>query len=461
MKILLIAYEFAPSPSPQSLRWIYLCAELARLGHEVHVLAPDLAWDYGDGLPVLPESVQVHRCFAGPVNGYGAWRGRKRLRAQDRPQAPVRPAANGDAAAPRVAEELNWKGLLWHAGIDLKRWVFRSLSRFLAWVVFPDIRGEWEFWARRHLRRLLKTLRPDVVVSSHEPATTLRLGLLARRAGFPWVADIGDPVSAPYTPSRWRRKAMRLEAEVCRRADRITVTAEPARALFAARHGRTRGIEVISQGFDPHRGPPTASGVTPRSDRPLDLLYTGSFYSFRTGDALVEAVLATPGVRLSLATMNPPAAVAAAAERHPETIRLLGFLPHTSVLDLQRQTDVLVNIGNALPDQVPGKIFEYLGAARPVLHLRAGEGDAGARVLTETGRGVICENEVAPLTAILAKLARSEDIPVDFGLDLSPRRVADHSWGSAAARLAAVLESARTRDAVESGVETAAPETTP
>ena len=35
MRILLIAYEFPPSPSPQSLRWTYLVRELDRLTREL------------------------------------------------------------------------------------------------------------------------------------------------------------------------------------------------------------------------------------------------------------------------------------------------------------------------------------------------------------------------------------------------------------------------------------------
>src|SRR5690606_37156346 len=35
MRVLLIAYEFPPSPSPQSLRWAYLSRELVALGHYV------------------------------------------------------------------------------------------------------------------------------------------------------------------------------------------------------------------------------------------------------------------------------------------------------------------------------------------------------------------------------------------------------------------------------------------
>ena len=45
LRILLIAYEFPPSPSPQSLRWAYLANRLVAAGHDVHVLAPDI----GDG----------------------------------------------------------------------------------------------------------------------------------------------------------------------------------------------------------------------------------------------------------------------------------------------------------------------------------------------------------------------------------------------------------------------------
>ena len=75
MRLLLIAYEFPPSPSPQSLRWAYFARELDALGHEVHVLAPDFGGET-PGLPVLPRGVVVHRCFAGP------FRGRRRLPAR-------------------------------------------------------------------------------------------------------------------------------------------------------------------------------------------------------------------------------------------------------------------------------------------------------------------------------------------------------------------------------------------
>ena len=59
MRILVIAYEFPPSPSPQSLRWKHLSAELARQGHEVHVLTVDAV---ATGA-APPDGVVVHRVF--------------------------------------------------------------------------------------------------------------------------------------------------------------------------------------------------------------------------------------------------------------------------------------------------------------------------------------------------------------------------------------------------------------
>ena len=82
MRILLVAYEFPPSPSPQSLRWAYLARKLQALGHDVHVLAPDLPGK-GEGLPDIGGLV-VHRVHAGPIVGFIAARSRKEaLRAMD------------------------------------------------------------------------------------------------------------------------------------------------------------------------------------------------------------------------------------------------------------------------------------------------------------------------------------------------------------------------------------------
>lgn len=418
MRLLLIAYEFAPSPSPQSLRWLYLTRELARLGHDVHVLAPEL----GGQTPGLPEpgpGVTVHRCFAGPVRGLMAALRRRRARRIGAPTAaPATPGAPVVLRPPR-----GWKQRLSEA-------VQATAER----VHYPDIRGEWRPWAARALRRLLAQLQPEVVLSSHEPATTLELGRLAHATGFTWVADLGDPVLAAYTPPRWQARARRVERATCAQADLLTVTTSAAAALMVNRHGRDGPVAVIAQGFD--RAPPACTAPSGLFDPArLELFYSGSFYQFRRPDALLEALRVDPSIRLSIAAITVPEAIVTAARDNPDQVRLLGFLPHLDVLAMQRQAHVLVNIANDDPDQTPGKFNEYLGAARPILHLHKGD-DAMARAITRLRRGWSCEDTQAALSSTLQTLARAQQAgTLADTLDLSREAVDDVSWQSLAAQL--------------------------
>lgn len=463
MRILLIAYEFPPSPSPQSLRWTYLARELALAGHDMHVLTVHLGGETA-GLPALPDSVVVHRTYAGPLRGALAARRDRHLRLSGGIQAapaedPIAwqmsrqefSAAGLGALAPSELAALDaW--LDTKAALDGRQarpsrfGVMHQVSEFIqaraANVLFPDIRGEWLWPARRELRRLLDVVRPDVAIASHEPATSLQLGLIARAHGVPLLADLGDPVLAAYTPARWRARARALERRLCAEADHISVTATASAGLLDQRHGRRDGVSLLPQGFDdrafdPRRAPPRL----PHSEAPLQLLYTGSFYEFRRADALLDAVRAVPGVRLNIATVVAPPAVHAACQAAPEQFRLLGFVPHLHALQLQRRADVLVNLANAQAAQVPGKLLEYLGAARPILHLRSDGDDHGAELLAQTGGALVVGQEGAELTGCLQLLLaakRRSALDAEFPAR-TPERIAEYGWSRIAARLEAIL----------------------
>lgn len=429
MRILLIAYEFPPSPSPQSLRWTYLSRELHRLGHEIHVLTIDLGGST-PGLPALPAGITVHRTYPGHVRGLIA----RRRRYLERTRSTA--AAAADTARPASTAAPSRKG--W------KHQVSATLQKIGEYLWFPDLRGEWYASARGRMAELLARLQPDVVISSHEPATTLQLGLQARQSGFHWVADLADPVLAPYTLGRWKARARKLEADVCNLADHILVTTPSARQLLLDRHAGAAPITVLTQGFDDAGAPDVRADATDTGV--LEMLYTGSFYAFRTADVLLRAVLDTPGVRLNVATIRLPESVLAASRQHPDRIRLLGFLPHLDALEWQRNADVLVNLANRDPSQVPGKCYEYMGAGRPILHLGDDDDDAVARQVVSLQRGWVCKPDPAALTALLRQLVqlRSEGRLTE-GLSLDRPSVAEFGWSRLASRLDAVLRERRVR----------------
>ena len=466
MHILLIAYDFPPIPSPQSLRWAYLVRELDRLGHQVSVLAADLPGYGAGGLPILPESVRVHRVWPGFLasgrrsfsgvridHGVPYWSERTSA-----PTAAIKSIQASTVMLDDVAPapvQLNWKGKLYSGAKSLLphmsdfsvRHSFLRIARSWAsaWM-FPDYRAEWSFWAGRELRKMLKSQVPDLVITSHEPAFTLPLGMDAKRQGVPWVADLGDPVLAPYTPAGWRKRAFKLERAVCRHADLITVTSDRTISVLGERHDLHRSnVHLLTQGFDARR--PTKAGgsleITFEADL-LELLYTGSFYAFRRIDALVDAVIATPGVRLTVATISPPEVLLEARQLHPEKIRIVGFLPHDKALDLQRMCDALVNIANDDPMQVPGKVYEYLGAGVRVLHVGGGE-DAATELLARSGVGVSEANDAQALSARLSEW-REEKLTTGRRLNCTATPSFDvhaYSWQTQADGLIEAIESAR------------------
>lgn len=440
MKILLIAYEFPPSPSPQSLRWAYLSNRLAAQGHEVHVLAPDISGSM-EGLPDPGAGIRVHRTFPGPVRGALGWLARRR------PAAAVSDtfasaSADGESHSPERSRELEMPPAAEPPRLNWKGRLLEHLQHGVSWLLFPDLRAEWAGPARTALHRLLDDLGPDVVVSSHEPCTTLQLGLEAKKRGSQWVADLGDPVLAAYTPRRWRRRAFALEAAVMRGADHVLVTTDNAAELLRERHGAGAAISVVTQGFDEQLSP--AQDESRMQNPTLELLYAGSFYSFRDPRALVDAVLAVPGVRLNVASGNVPEWLAGVASTHPSQVRLLGRVPHRRLLVLQRQVDVLVNLANPDPSQVPGKFYEYLGAGRPVMHLLAGPGlDATGELLQGLRRGWSCPGDRGAIEHELRRLSKAHRAgTLLIGLDLSAARVEAWSWTRSAEAAARALRSA-------------------
>ncbi len=410
MRILLIAYEFPPIPAAQSLRWYYLGNALASRGAEIDVLTVRIHDLWGEEWPLHP-NLSVHRCFPGPFVALSGWL-RDRLPATQ--TSPEPPTKNGHGIAEII---------------------YRRLRRGLDHLLFPDVRSEWFPFAWRRLRALVTQRRPDLIISSHEPGVDLLLGLRAKQHWkMPWIADLADPVLAPYTP-RWRQAADHLlERKVCQRADRILVTAHSMVDLLYQRHQLPPEHSiVIQQGFSTYHSPlkslPLPLPPQALNDpNVLNLVYTGTFYKdFRNPDPLFQAIHQTPGVRLVYAgdSSGFETELAALGER----ALVLGRRKHWECLSLQTQASVLINIGNRQTHQIPGKIFEYFGACRPILHLYYDPSDPVKALLEALGRGHSIPNESAIIRSNLHNLRDAFfEGRLDSTFKLSLEAVSAFSW---------------------------------
>jgi len=240
------------------------------------------------------------------------------------------------------------------------------------------------------------------VLSSAPPFTGHMIARqLAKVIGAPWVADFRDLFSEnPYTiRPTWRLNLDRwLERRVLADAAACVTISEPLAAPLR-KHGRP--VEVILNGYDPADLPTTAPEVS--ATAPVTILYTGTIYPGRRDPSPLFAAVATLGPlreRIQLAFCGQDLrGVQAAAAKHGvlDRLKLIPMLPYRAALQAQAEADILLLLLWNNPEEVgvlPAKLFEYVGAGRPILALGLETG-AAAEIIRGREMGVVANDPAA------------------------------------------------------------------
>lgn len=423
LRVLLVSCEFEPDASPQGLRWARLAEALAGQGWRVDVVTlarPGASAVRGPGLRIIPVFPGFYAALL------RRWQARRPASTGSAAGAALPPRARADHAV----AGLNWKGRL-----------ERRVRSVLGYWLYPDLRREAVPFLRRCVGRLVGRNRYALAILSHEPPLALALLDLLAARGVPVVADLGDPVCAIYTPRRWRRHALRLEAKVCERAAAVVATSEATLQLLRARHaGFGAEAEVIPQGFEPVLSRADPMGAPPASaGGDMRVVYTGRFYPFRDPTETIRAVIATPGVELQLAVPDMPASLDQDVFR-ADCIRVRRGMAHEQARALQATADVLLVVGNDDPAQTPGKLFEYFALPVPILYVARHPRDPGAQLVEELRRGLVARGQ-AEIEQALARLRddwRAGRTGSTF--DLSPEPVAAYAWPALARRYSLLMQ---------------------
>ena len=257
--------------------------------------------------------------------------------------------------------------------------LFRGLRRLSDLLLFPDSYAGWKGPALRRGRKILAEGGIELIYSSGPPDTVHRVGAaLAAESGLPWVADFRDlwyNLHLKTPPTDWHRaRHARAEAEVLSRASVVTVT-EGWRRLLQERGGRP--VTLVRNGFDPadFEKLPEWEDSDPRRV----MLHTGKLSLDRSALPFLEGLSRLVALRPGLAE---ELRVDFLGPRESENeavldglglagmVRFLGSRPHREALSRQRAADLLLLLHQReerYRDLVPGKLYEYAGAGRPVL----------------------------------------------------------------------------------------------
>jgi len=425
MRILLIAYEFPPISSAQSLRWAKLAGELSDQGHDVTVLTTNFRV-VNKLTPDLKAELTVIRTCPGIF-----------MSLTNRIQARFFSAKRRDVP----------DGILVQSKPMFIR-LYRRLRGILNQVVFPDLRTEWYPFARVAIGHLLRSgYKPDLVVGSHEPAIDIELAIHASRSfGAPSIADLGDPIDTVYSP-KWRRRLDRLyEASLIRRVDGITVTIEEARQVLSNRHkAKIDKFAVVPQGFDRCAAPEPRSTIA-FNRACLNIVFTGTLYEkFRYPRFFLKKLREQSEVRLwiigNLVGEFPEI-------ENSESISFLGTLQYSAVREIQMMADVLLSVANKQSEQIPGKIFEYFGAQRPILHVSFGGDDPTAAMIHKYKRGWMVRDADRDCTAVLGDIkARWRSNSLEELLDLDSALLSEFSWAKRAEQFIDFAKKVKKKDA--------------
>jgi glycosyltransferase involved in cell wall biosynthesis len=383
-KVLVISYYFPPSGGPGVQRVLKFVKYLPQFGWEPIVLTVD-----GGDFPArdesllqeIPPTTKVYRTkIFEPYRLYRKLTGKP-------------------DAAPVDVENIPLG--------NRKRSLTEAFAGFIRETIFiPDARIGWFPYAIPRALEIIRNENVDALYSSSPPYSTAVIAReLHKRTSLPWIAGFRDPwIGFISSPDRWalpRTIDKYLERSVYEEANLVECAWQGIARDFQAKYPHVNPVKCIylPNGFDPDDFPP---GDVQEHKR-FTVTYTGSMYGRRNPETFLRAVdeLVAEGKvdprKILLKFIGRfGAEVKAMVDRAGvrSSTEIVPYAPHRESIKELLQADCLLLIVDESKESaeiVPGKVFEYLGARRPILAL-AQEG-AIAELIRETRSGVVVPNQ--------------------------------------------------------------------
>lgn len=380
-RVLVVTYYWPPSGGSGVQRWVKFAKYLPALGWQPVIYTPEnpelTAVDDTLAAEVPPEAEIIRRPIREPYAAYRRLMGR--------------------------GSSTDMKTLVTPISSTGRRSFKQRLSLYIRgnWFV-PDPRAGWVRPSVRFLKAYLREHPVDVIVTTGPPQSMHLIGeKLHRSTGIPWIPDFRDPWTKMYylrhlglTRRTWKR-LYAMEQRVLDGATKVLTVTPTVQEEYQARTATP--VAMIPNGYDEED-----FRAAPQPDGLFDITHTGLFAA--DGNPLVlwrvlgEKAAEDPAfrerLRLRLAGKNDQEVLEAiAAAGLADRVVDLGYRTHAEAVREQQAASLLLLPLRHDPEYfriLPGKLFEYLAARRPLLGIGQPDG-AMARVVADTGAGTVCD----------------------------------------------------------------------
>lgn len=281
----------------------------------------------------------------------------------------------------------------------------RKVFTFLSDMFFiPDNKIGWKYRVLRRIDSLLNETTINVIFATAPPFTDFLIGkALHERYRVPLVVDYRDvwhEYPYKYFPTPLHHYLhYRLEKSVLRSASAIITTNRRVKELLLNRYKflQYNDVRIISQGYDPADmagGEVTAQRESSTRAK-LRIAHAGTFYGDRSPIYFLRAVQQAISLQPTIADNLEIHFIGAFRTADKKLVSsfgldgivyIHGYLNHRQCVEQLLASDLLwLTLGN--DRQSPGKVYEYLGARKPILAC-VPEGFVKQTIL-ESGAGVV------------------------------------------------------------------------
>jgi glycosyltransferase involved in cell wall biosynthesis len=280
-------------------------------------------------------------------------------------------------------------------------------------VRYPDSEKGWKPFAVEAGDELLQNEDVDAIISCSSPVTThIIASELKIRHKIPWVADFRDLWTQNHNyPYSILRKLFekKLELKTLSTADAL-VTGSPLWTEKLKTLHKGKRTYTITNGFDPEKMSDGKTNLTSK----FTITHTGQIYTKQDPSKLLAALKdliserAIESKDVDVRFYGPEnGLLAKKIEEYglSAIVRQCGIVPREISLEKQRESQLLLLLKWEDPQErgvIPGKVFEYLAARRPIL-ATGGTDDVVKELLNETSAGINAQT-VEDIKSTLRKL---------------------------------------------------------
>ncbi len=281
--------------------------------------------------------------------------------------------------------------------------LFNKISVFIRGNFFiPDPRKFWIKPSIKFLSSYLDENKIDLIISTGPPHSTHLIAMgLKKKFKIPWIADFRDPWTHidfynKLKLTKWaHRKHFKLENNVITTADLVVTVSENWANQFEKDHNKK--VHVVTNGFEPEDFPSENIAL----DKRFTLTHVGSFNQDRNPHQFWEALKELTLESEELKSLLLIRLVGQTDNEVVESIKKAGltdnlerisFVEHKKCIQYMMKSQILLMPLNDTPNAmgiIPGKVFEYMAAKRPIFVIGPLEGDS-AKLIRATNTGHVC-----------------------------------------------------------------------